>query len=52
MVKEMEQVCINRLIEAFISGSMSSQLTKKSLLASKAVLPIQTYGNEKEDPLQ
>ena len=30
MIKELEQVCINRIIEAFISGSMSSQLTKKS----------------------
>ena len=47
----MEQVCINQLVEAFISGSISSQLTKKSLLASKPVLPMQTYGNEKEDPL-
>jgi len=43
---------INRLIEMVISGSISSQLIKKSLLNSKAVLPIQTYGNEKEDPLQ
>ena len=46
MIKEMEQVCINRLIEAFISGSISSQLTKNSILDSKAVLPIQTYGSE------
>ena len=52
MIKEMEQVSINRLIEAFISGSLSSPSIKKSLLASNAVLPIQTHGNEKEDPLQ
>jgi len=51
MIKELEQVCINQLVEAFISGSISSQLTKKSLAASKPVLPMQTYGNEKEDPL-
>jgi sigma54-dependent transcription regulator len=42
-IKEIEQVCINRLIEAFISRSISSQLTKKSLLHSKPVLQIQTY---------
>jgi chromosome segregation ATPase len=47
MVKELEQVCINQLVQAFISGSLSSQLTKKSLLASKPVLSIQTYGDEK-----
>ena len=52
MIKEMEQVCINRLIDAFISGSISSQLTKNSILDSKAVFPIQTYGKEKEDPIQ
>lgn len=52
MIKELEQVCINRLIEAFISGSVSSRLTKKSFLDSKAVLPIQAYGNKKEDPLR
>jgi hypothetical protein len=50
-VSELEQVSINQLVKAFISGSISSQLTKKSLLASKPVLPMQTYGNEKEDPL-
>lgn len=32
MIKEMEQVCIKRIIEAFIPGSISSQLTKKSFL--------------------
>jgi hypothetical protein len=52
MVKELEQVSINRIIEAFISGSTSSQLAKKSILGSNAVFPIQAYGNEKEDPLQ
>ena len=52
MIKELEQVCINQIIKAFISGSISPQLTKKSLPASKAVHHIQTYGNEKEDPLQ
>jgi hypothetical protein len=54
MVKELEHVCINQIIEAFISGSISPQLTKKSFLDSKAVLPvlpIQTNGNEKEDLL-
>jgi hypothetical protein len=52
MIKELEQVCINRIIEAFISGSISSQLTKNSILDSKPVLPAQTYGNDKEDPVQ
>jgi chromosome segregation ATPase len=54
MIKELEHVCINQIIEAFISGSISPQLTKKSILDSKAVLPvlpIQTNGNEKEDLL-
>ena len=54
MIKELEHVCINQIIEAFISGSISLQLTKKSFLDSKAVLPvlpIQTNGNEKEDLL-
>ncbi|MFZ0326168.1 MAG: hypothetical protein WBP64_02050 [Nitrososphaeraceae archaeon] len=46
-IKELEQVCIDRIIEAFISGSISSQLTKESFLDSKAVPPMQTYGNEK-----
>ena len=52
MIKELVQVCTNRLIEAFISGSISSQFIKKPFLDSKAVHPIQTYGKEKEDPLQ
>ncbi len=52
MIKELEQVCINRIIEAFISGSISSQFIKKSFLDSKAVHPIQAYRNEKEDPLR
>ena len=54
MIKEFEHVCIDQIIEAFISGSISPQLTKKSILDSKAVLPvlpIQTNGNEKEDLL-
>jgi hypothetical protein len=32
MIIELEQVCINQVIETFISGSISSQLTKKSIL--------------------
>ena len=52
MIKELEQVSINRIIEAFITGPISSQLAKKSILDSNAVLPMRVYGNEKEDPLQ
>ncbi len=52
MIKELEEVCINQIIEAFISGSISSQLTKKSLLASRAVLPTQANVNDEVDPLQ
>ena len=48
MVKELEQVSINRIIEAFISGSTSSQLAKKSILGSNAVLPIRAHKNENE----
>ena len=48
-IKELEKASINRILEAFISGSISSQLAKKSILDSNAVLPMQTYGNEKED---
>jgi hypothetical protein len=51
MVKVLEQVSTSRILEVFISGSISSQLAKKSILDSNAVLPIQAYGNEKEDPL-
>jgi hypothetical protein len=51
MLKELEHVCINQLVQAFISGSLSSQLTKKSLLAPKPVLPMQTHDKEKKDPL-
>ncbi len=51
MVKELEHVCINKLVQAFISGSVTSQLAKESILASKPVLPTQIYGNEKKDPL-
>jgi len=52
MIKELEQVSIDRLIEVLISSSLSSQLAKKSILYSNDVLPIQAYGNEKEDPLK
>jgi hypothetical protein len=52
MIKELEQVSINRIIEAFISGSISSQLAKKPILDPNAILPILADGNEKEDPLQ
>ena len=52
MIKELEQACINQIIEAFIPGSISSQLIKKSFLDSNTVHPIQIYGKEKEDPLQ
>src|SRR6476620_11504384 len=51
MIKELEQVSINRIIEAFISGSTSSQLTQNSIPDSKAILHVQTHGNEKKDPL-
>jgi hypothetical protein len=54
MIKELQQVCINQLIGAFISDSISPHVAKKSFLDSKAVLPvlpIQTNGNEKEDLL-
>jgi hypothetical protein len=52
MVKELEQVCINQLVQEFILGSISSSLlTEESALDSKAILPIQTYSNEKKDPL-
>jgi hypothetical protein len=50
--KELEQACINRVMEAFITGSMTSQLAKKSILDSNDILPIRACGNEKEDPLQ
>ena len=52
MIKELEQVSINRIIEAFISGSTSSQLAKKSIPDSNAVLPIEAHGNEKEDSIR
>ena len=51
-IKELEQLCINRLIEAFISTSISSQLTRKLYLHSEALPSIQTYRNEKEGPLR
>ena len=51
-VKGLKRMCINQIIEAFISGSLSSQLAKKSILDSNAALPIEVNGNEKEDPLR
>jgi hypothetical protein len=48
-IKDLEQVSINRIIKTFVSGSISSQLAKKSIQDSNAVHPILTYGNEKED---
>ena len=51
-IKELEQVSINRIIEAFISGSISSQLAKKSIVDSNAVLPIQAHENKKEGSLR
>jgi hypothetical protein len=51
-IKELKKVCFTQLIEALISGSISSQLTKDSILDSNAVLPIEAPGNEKEDTLQ
>ena len=50
-IKELEKASINRILEAFISGSISSQLAKKSILDSNAVLPIRVSRNEKEDLL-
>ena len=52
MIKELEHVCINQIIDVFISGSISSQLAKKSIPDSNAVLPIRACGSEKEEPLQ
>ncbi len=37
-IKELEQVNINRIIKAFVSGLISSQLDKSSILDSNAVL--------------
>ena len=51
-IKELEGVCINRLTESFISASVSSQLNRQLYVDSKDVIPIQTCGNEKEDPFQ
>jgi hypothetical protein len=52
MIKEVEQVSNSRILDLFISGSVSSQFAKKSILDSNALLPTQVYGNEKEDPLR
>ena len=43
---------INQIIDVFISGSITSQLTKKSLVASNPLLLIQAYENEKQEPVQ
>ena len=51
-VNELKQVCISQLMEAFISASISSQFTRKLYVDSEAVSSMQTYGNEKEDPLR
>lgn len=51
-IEELEKVCINRLIEAFISASISSQLTRRSYLGSEALPSMQTYENENGDPLR
>jgi hypothetical protein len=49
MIEVLEQVCINQIIEAFISGSISSKLAKKLFLDSNGVLPILEDANQKED---
>lgn len=41
-IKELERVCINQLIDMFISGSISLQLIKRPYLASEAVSHMQT----------
>jgi hypothetical protein len=51
-IKELEQVCIDRLLDALTSTSISSHLAKRSPPDSTAVLPKQKYGNDKDDPLQ
>ena len=51
-IEELEQVCVNRLIEAFVSAPLSSQLTKKPYLNSEDASSLQTYEIEKKDPLQ
>jgi hypothetical protein len=52
IAKRKTRVSINRIIDAFISGSISTQMAKKSNLDSNTVLPMWVYGNEKEDPFQ
>jgi hypothetical protein len=44
-VKELEQVCIDRLIEVSLCASMSH-------LGSDSVTPLQIYGSGREDPVQ
>jgi hypothetical protein len=48
MIKELEQVSIDRIIDTINSRSTSSPLAKKSILGSNAVLPIQAHKNENE----
>ena len=50
-INEVEQVCINLLIEVVISASKPPQLARKSYLDSEAVRSMPTCGNENEDPL-
>lgn len=50
-IKELEQVCINQLIETLISASLSSQLTKKSNKDPEALRYMQNIWERKEDPL-
>lgn len=50
--QELERMCINPLIEMFVFGSISLQLTRKSYSDSKVVPSMQIYVNEKEDPLR
>jgi hypothetical protein len=49
---ELEEVCINRLLEASNSASESTDLTIKPSLDSETVSSIQVYGSENEDPLK
>ena len=47
-IKELEQVSINQILDLFISGSMTSQLAKKSIQDSNAAPHIHVQWNEKE----
>lgn len=48
MVKELEQMSISRMLDLFVSGSMTLQLAKKSIQNSNAAPPISVHQNEKE----